>query len=1060
MVSLPFAALFLLFFGGVAHALTAGAWDTGPAVTPAALLNTIGSALAWDSTTNTIFATKGSGSKTFWRYNVSGNTWSALTDITETILGGADLVAPGNGYVYLSCYCATKYLYRYDIAATTWSAMTNPPGTLGSSASDSSIEFDGGNLIYALSGGGDAKFYSYSISGNSWSTLTNTPDATSDFGTITYPGSGDFIYLLRGSDKRFERYSISGDSYLTMTSPPATSAYPNLTSANGVVYELRGPTAIGTGKTDFYSYSVSGNSWTTLAVTPADIDVGNDIVGIGSASAGFSLYATQGGSSDVFYRYTISLAASTGGSAGSFLLRAQQDAGYSLARATSPAVPANVVVTPTPCNGTCGASIAFSYSPLPAHQGRPVTFAFIDEFGKTLASAYEPFAGTKNYVLDLKNLAPNSPITGRLCAQFSPREGCVVVQSWTLFALDEKSVKVKADVEGDGYRVRVIVPPFTNEGVEASGVRVNVERAAEMALNSARAERMPAAETLLAQITGVFSPTQAGASHTTVVAPAEAITVLPLLRAAPKTINDGVLVPSKIAPAPVAEKLPGTFLAKSGEWQAVLPPGEYRIVLTPVNGKGISGPALTLPLSLAPLRDPITLSARMEIAEGQLHTLLDVALNRRGNTGVDFLTTRAGSAFMLRANEVPAETHLTLTASVVPSAALLKNSRSGDAVDERFEFVFACASGAKTCAVKSALAQKGGVVSRGAVGKNSDGFVTVKTDDAIATVRMTEGVTQVSVTATGELKRLTSEESAALNAFRGGAATLSFSAVDALGNTASIRDVPVNIPGSESAITAFTVATAGDAGDIEAHGVIDYANFAERGLLINLSFTEEGLGAAGSLQSTPQLVQLLMTRDDGTGIQFALSCEASPQAGEASPQAGDKTCSVAAIAAPQGTPLAVAQKEHTDGTVSASAGGVTLTYDAQNAMPVLIGVRPDVTVGASVAGFSRAEVRARYASFGLGNFVGELKANEATAKAAFFGAGRYLNLFPEVVEKVIMNLAPIIINYTAPQTSAPVVESIAGGRVVSQSSPVQLLNVGAPVSPLLNALRKIFGGGQ
>lgn len=953
----------LLLFSD-AHAQTVGAWDAR-AVTPA-VISDLGGALAYPGSGDYIYAIKG-GSATFWRYSISGNSWSALTSIPESTGSAADIIAPGNGYVYLSCACATDYFYQYDIAGNSWSAaLANPPGALGGGATDPSMTYDGSNLIYVLSGNGDNKLYSYSISGDSWdATLTDTPDGISgDFSTIVYTGSGDFIYLLRGSDKRFERYSISGNSYATMTSPPAISAYPNLAVANGVIYELRGPTSVGSGTTDFYTYSISGDSWTALTSITDAVDVGSDIEGIGSSADGFSLYATRGGGFDNFYRYTISAAASTGGSAGSSLLLAQRDAALMLARATPPTPPGNVAVVPQQCNSPCGATITFTYSALAVHRGRPMTFAFIDESGQTLASIYEPYANGKSYTMELKDLPPNSPLTGRLCAQFGSGSGCADVSSWTLFALDAGKIKLRAEIEGDRYRVRVHMPPYPNEGVEKSGVRLEVSEN--------------------------------------------------------------------------AKKIAAELLKKSGENIVTLPPGNYTFTFTPINARGDLGAPVALPLALKAFGEALALDVGVRVAEGVLANGFIAASNRLGNNGFEVFVERRGDALQFTSGDGAAvEARLNLTATLVPVHTTKVNG-APISEKEQFTFVFSCSPGG-ACKPVSSLAQKGNVISRAA--DIREGLVTAKTLDAVVTANMNGTLAHATVSVIGkELSGIEGALEFPAARLRGGKGEVAVTVADALGNKVA-KIAPVGIAGAPARIALFDVAALvepEEEGDVVARAILDYRDFAERALLLNLSFAEESAIAAEPLPTVPRLLQLLVMRDDGTGVQFALPC--------------DESCGIGAVAAPTGAPLEVAVEENPDGTARASAGGVTLTYDAQNALPML--------VGADEAGFARAELRARYASFGFGNIIGELRANESVARAAFAGTGGYLNLFPEVIERVIFDLAPLIINYSALQNLAPVIQSVEGARVVSQSRPVRIIReaseVGAPVSPLLNTLRNLL----
>lgn len=960
--AVPVAAAALVFSAVSAHAQTVGAWDAR-AATPA-VISDVGGALAYPGSGDFIYATRQNGSNAFWRYSISENSWTTLAVIPETPVGGVDLEAPGNGKVYLTCYCATNSLYEYDIATNAWTAKANPSVSLGGSADDPAMASTGGDLIYVLRSGGNHDFLSYSISGNSWTeTLASTPDIVNgSFGALVYPGSGTKLYALRASDGRFEEYDITGDTWTTKTSPFGASSYSTLTAANGVIYALRDG-----GTTDFLSYSISGNSWTSLAAISDAAGTGNDIIGVGNSTDGFRLFATRGGGFDNFYRYTISAAA--GGSAGSAFLLARQDAGLVLARATAPAAPTNVSVAPAQCGDNCRASIAFSYAPLAVHAGRPLTFAFIDEHGQTLGSIYEPFAGVTTYTLELKNLPLNSPINGRLCAQFGPSAGCANVQSWTLLNIDDKRVKLSAEVDGDRYRVRVQTPPYPNEGVEQSSVRLEIMK------------------------------------------------------------NGGNVF--------------GAILQRSGDFFVSLPPGTYTFILTPINARGAAGIPVKLPLTLQSFGEALTLDADARVAENRFVVGFTAISNRLGNNGFEFLLERNGDALQFTANDgAPVEVRLNLTATLVPLHTTKVNG-APVSEKERFTFVFSClgsgVSVTDACKPVSVLAQKGNIVSRAADIREE--LAMAKTLDAVVTASMRGNLMHATVSVIGkELSGLEGVLEFPVDRLRGGEGTAVFTVADALGNRIA-KVAPVSIAGAPARIAFFDVAASAEPeekGDIIARAVVDYRNFAERALFLNLSFAEEAMLTGEPLPTVPRLVQALVTRDDGTGAQFALFCE--------------ENCGITAIAAPTGAPLEVVAEENPDGTVRAIAGGVMVTYDAANALPMLI--------GADGAGFARAELRARYASFGFGNIIGEFRANEALARAVFTGTGGFLNLFPEVIERVIFDLAPLIVNYIAPQNLAPIIESVEGARVVSQSRPVRILKeaseVGAPVSPLLNTIRNLF----
>jgi hypothetical protein len=156
------------------------------------------------------------------------------------------------------------------------------------------------NYIYAFYGG-STSFTRYDISGNSWSGMTSAPATVGIGGALAYDG-GDYIYAFRGgSTSTFWRYTITDNSWTTLASPPA----PNTIGAGAAlaydgsdyIYALRG-----NGSSAFWRYSISGNSWSTLANVPSTVGDGGAL----AYDGGNYIYALRGNSQNSFYRYSIS----------------------------------------------------------------------------------------------------------------------------------------------------------------------------------------------------------------------------------------------------------------------------------------------------------------------------------------------------------------------------------------------------------------------------------------------------------------------------------------------------------------------------------------------------------------------------------------------------------------------------------------------------------------------------------------------------------------------------------------------------------------------------------
>jgi len=127
--------------------------------------------------------------------------------------------------------------------------------------------------------------------------MASTPDTVKQGACLAYTG-GDYIYALRGYDTTdFWRYSISENSWTSMTSTPAKVGLGGALAYTGgdYIYALRGNNT-----TDFWRYSISENSWTSMTSTPD-----TNWYGASLAYTGDYIYALRGGNTTDFWRYTV-----------------------------------------------------------------------------------------------------------------------------------------------------------------------------------------------------------------------------------------------------------------------------------------------------------------------------------------------------------------------------------------------------------------------------------------------------------------------------------------------------------------------------------------------------------------------------------------------------------------------------------------------------------------------------------------------------------------------------------------------------------------------------------
>jgi len=243
-----------------------------------------------------VYAFRGNNTKTFWRYDVAANSWTALADAPQNVGAGGALAFDGNNYIYALSGNGQKYFWRYNITTNTWLSLASTSNPVNAGGA---LVYTG-SYLYAFRGGGQKTFWCYNISKNSWSSMASTSAAVSGGGALTW-GGGDFIYALGGASSNFWRYSITGNSWSTKASTPSSVGDGGSLASDGgnYVYALKGGNTV-----TFWRYNITANSWTAMADTPATPCVygGGALVYDSNAH----LYALRGNSQTDFWKYDVS----------------------------------------------------------------------------------------------------------------------------------------------------------------------------------------------------------------------------------------------------------------------------------------------------------------------------------------------------------------------------------------------------------------------------------------------------------------------------------------------------------------------------------------------------------------------------------------------------------------------------------------------------------------------------------------------------------------------------------------------------------------------------------
>jgi LPXTG-site transpeptidase (sortase) family protein len=196
------------------YKLSNGTTGTWAAVPPAAAPFTIGAGGALTKLGNYIYALQGGTTTGFARYDITTNTWTTLTGVTQAVAAGGALTTDGT-YIYAFVGNNKKVFYRYNPTAGTWATMANPPWAVKQGGSLVSI----GGTIYALRGNNSnafAKFVPNATTGK-WTSLQNAPASINAGGTLS--SDGTYLYATRGGAKTaFYRYNPAANTWIVMAS--------------------------------------------------------------------------------------------------------------------------------------------------------------------------------------------------------------------------------------------------------------------------------------------------------------------------------------------------------------------------------------------------------------------------------------------------------------------------------------------------------------------------------------------------------------------------------------------------------------------------------------------------------------------------------------------------------------------------------------------------------------------------------------------------------------------------------------------------------------------------
>ncbi len=285
-----------------------------------------GAALAYPGTGDFIYAFRGAGTATFYKYCMTGsgctiNTWTTLTSAPGNVNAGGALSFVGTTDLYAFGGGGSKYFWKYNTGTATWTDLTssNPiPDLVQGGGALTTI----GTNLYALQGNNTKAFWKYNTSTTTWSTLANTPDRVAAGGSLTSDGTN--MYATRGKNtKEFWKYTTASNTWSILKDTPlgfGTSSQPThlTTTKGGIAYIASGPSGAaeiyavsGNGVTAsaglLFRYKIATNTWPTyeaIPTSPASFSYGASLV-YPSGSGDF-VYALRGITTKTFWKYMLS----------------------------------------------------------------------------------------------------------------------------------------------------------------------------------------------------------------------------------------------------------------------------------------------------------------------------------------------------------------------------------------------------------------------------------------------------------------------------------------------------------------------------------------------------------------------------------------------------------------------------------------------------------------------------------------------------------------------------------------------------------------------------------
>jgi hypothetical protein len=243
---------------------------------------------------------------TFYKYDIERRTWEKKKSFPTELGGGTSMAFDGGSKIYAVTDNGYKQMYVYDISLDKWTKLADAPANFGGG---SSITYSSNPApsIFAFTDYRTDRFFRYDIASNQWEEKSSFPsERSNDWGFRAEWDGGNYIYAISHLDREFRRYDISGDSWSgLLNDDPLWRANKHAlisVDSDSLIFLI---TDDRPDRSFLKEYNPQTNSWTNLAQPPAANSWGYDPAA--AYDGDDYIYFSLGGEyRRYFYRYQIS----------------------------------------------------------------------------------------------------------------------------------------------------------------------------------------------------------------------------------------------------------------------------------------------------------------------------------------------------------------------------------------------------------------------------------------------------------------------------------------------------------------------------------------------------------------------------------------------------------------------------------------------------------------------------------------------------------------------------------------------------------------------------------